>query len=45
MNYKTGTETKAAGLKLDRDNGSQNWAMGTKQYGYGLSYEAGLVML
>jgi hypothetical protein len=43
--YIQGKNVAAAGLKLDRDNGSTEWEMGMTQYGHGLSYESGLVML
>jgi len=44
-NTDTAANIKAAGLKLDRAAGGTEWEMGTEQYGHGLAYESGLVML
>lgn len=44
-NIDTQADIKAAGLKLDRATGGTEWEMGNIQYGHGMSYESGLVML
>jgi hypothetical protein len=44
-NTDTNNDIKAAGLKLDRATGGTEWEMGNTQYGHGLSYNSGLVML
>lgn len=44
-NIDTQKYIKAAGLKLDFATGGTEWEMGLKQYGYGMSYNSGLVML
>jgi len=44
-NIDTEEKIPAAGLKLDRSTGGTEWEMGNTQYGHGLSYDSGLVML